>query len=152
MTLYFYSVIIYFKDADIYANRNKSEGGCLMSVNIDNGLTVDSETPDKAIEVIKLIAHHEEEGKKRREYAESEAKLIISEATEKAEKSAAFEKAKADEKIRKVKELTEQKGRELAINILTQVNEECEELKQNARENKQEALTAVVERIVNEWR
>lgn len=123
-----------------------------MSVNNDNGLIVEPEASDKAVEVIKLIAHAEDSGRKRREFAESEAKLIISEAFEKAEKSAAFEKAKADEKIKKVKELTEQKGRELAINILTQVNEECEELKQNARENKQQALTAVVERIVNEWR
>jgi vacuolar-type H+-ATPase subunit H len=123
-----------------------------MSVNNDNGLIIEPEAGDKAVEVIKLIARAEDSGRKRREFAESEAKLIVSEASEKAEKSAAFEKAKAEEKIKKIKELTEQKGRELAINILTQVNEECDELKQNARENKQDALAAVVERIVNEWR
>ena len=123
-----------------------------MSVKNDNGLVVETESADKAVEVIKLIVQAENSGKKRLEFAESEAKLIIAEASEKAEKSAASEEAKAEETIKKVKELTEQKGRELAINILTEVNENCEELKQKARENKQDALTAVVERIVHEWR
>ena len=123
-----------------------------MSLNPDNGLVLDPEPTGRAIEVIKLITQAEEKKKKRREFAESEAKLIIREASDRAKQSAAFEEAKAEEKIKKVEELTEQKGRELAINILTQVKDSCDELKENARQNKPAAIRAVVERIVNEWR
>ncbi|MBQ2720293.1 MAG: hypothetical protein IJF23_02035, partial [Clostridia bacterium] len=125
---------------------------CLMSVNNDNGLVLDPEPTGRAIEVIKLISQAEDSGKKRKEFAESEAKLIIEEASQRAKKSAAFEEAKAEEKIKKVKELTEEKGRELAINILTQVKDSCDELKESARQNKPDALRAAIERIVSEWR
>lgn len=123
-----------------------------MSLNPDNGLVLDPEPTGRAIEVIKLITQAEDSGKKRREFAESEAKLIIREASDRAKQSAAFEEAKAEEKIKKVEELTEQKGRELAIGILTQVKDSCDELKENARQNKPAAILAVIERIVNEWR
>ncbi len=123
-----------------------------MSVNNDNGLVFEAEPADKAVEVIKLISQAEDAGKKRREFAEAEARLIIDDASDRAEKSVAFEEAKAEEKIKKIRELTEQKGRELAVSILTQVKDSCEELKESARQNKPEAIVAVVERIVSEWR
>lgn len=123
-----------------------------MSVKNENGLTLETGPTDRAIEVIKLIAQAEDSGRKRREFAESEAKLILSDAAEKAKKTAALEESRAEETIKKVRELTEQKGRELAIGILTQVQGECDAMKENARQNKSDALTAVVERIVNEWR
>jgi len=105
----------------------------------------------KAVEIIKLITRTEADCEKKKENASSEARLIVAEAEERAAKSVDFEEAKSSEKIRKVRELTEQKGREIAINILTQVNNDCNEMKERARDNKDSALNAVVERIVKEW-
>ena len=106
----------------------------------------------KIVEIIKLINKTEAEAEQKQAFAETEAKLIVRNAQEESERTSKQEYDAAMEKVERIKELTEAKSREIAINMLTQINNECEDLKEEARTRKDAAVVAVVERILNEWR
>ena len=113
--------------------------------------TVNQES-GKIVEIIKLINKTEAEAEQKQAFAETEAKLIVRNAQEESERTSKQEYDAAMEKVERIKELTEAKSREIAINMLTQINNECEDLKEEARTRKDAAVVAVVERILNEWR
>ena len=111
-----------------------------------------NEASGKIVEIIKLINKTEAEAEQKQAFAETEAKLIVRNAQEESERTSKKEYDAAMEKVERIKELTEAKSREIAINMLTQINNECEDLKEEARSRKEEAVVAVVERILSEWR
>ena len=110
------------------------------------------EVSGKIVEIIKLINKTEAEAEQKQLRAESEAKQIVSNAQQESDAASKQEYDAAMEKVERIRELTEAKSREIARNMLTQINDECEDLKEDARTRKEEAVVAVVERILNEWR
>ena len=111
-----------------------------------------NEASGKIVEIIKLINKTEAEAEQKQAFAETEARLIVQNARQESERTSKKEYDAAMEKVERIKELTEAKSREIAINMLTQINNECEDLKEEARSRKEEAVVAVVERILSEWR
>lgn len=123
-----------------------------MPENKDGNMTAVPEASGKIAEVIKLIAKTEEDSEHKQSLAENEARLIVTQAQQDGKKTADEQAETTREKVERIRDLTEVKSREIAVNMLTQINNDCEDLKNAARSHKEQAVAAAVERIINEWR
>lgn len=113
---------------------------------------IQQNAPSKAGEVIRLISNAELKADERLKNADLEAKKIVADAKKEAEKITADYAKAADEKIKRVRSLTEDKGKELILSLIEKSRSECEVLKEEARVHVDEAAAAVAEKVLETWR
>ncbi|MBQ6809213.1 MAG: hypothetical protein IJP09_00720 [Clostridia bacterium] len=117
----------------------------------NNAFEENQNLPSRAGEVIRLIYNAELKSQERLKDAESDAGKIIEEAKAEAEKIIEESELNANAKIKLVRNLTEERGRELTLALTEKSQDECEALKAEARTHIDKAADAVVKKVLESW-
>ena len=107
--------------------------------------------PSRAGEVIRLISNAELKAEERLKNAGLEAKKVIEDAKLESEKLSKESERKADDKIRQVRNLTEENGRDLILSLMEKSKADCDTLKEEARSNIDSAADAVIKKVLESW-
>lgn len=119
----------------------------------DNNVSGENQNlPSRAGEVIRLIHNAELKSQERLKDAEADAKKIIDDAKIEAEKIIKESELNADAKIKLVRNLTEERGKELILTLNEKSKDECEALKEDARTRLDKAADAVIKKVLESWR